>query len=162
MQCQLMESLFQAIKMIHQEQGTPRDYGAGGLLYHAEVNLLEAVSRHPEQGAAALASALGISKGALTQTARKLMEKGLVTQHHPPKNRRTKFHRLTEAGEVALRGHAQFHAEANARVRAYLCGRSSAEKRVLSDFFQTLAQCGQVCLFECRAAGCQREADTVK
>lgn len=154
MQCQLIENLFDVLQTIRDEQCVARDYGDGTPLYHAEVNLLEVIHRHPDQSAAQLADTLGITRGALTQTAKKLMDKGLITQHHPPNNRKTKHHRLTGAGEAVRQGHAQFHEEANARMKAYLCTRSSAEKQVLMDFFTVLSSCKQLCLYDCEAAGC--------
>ena len=154
MQCHLIERLFQSIQTIHKEAGIARDYGAGMLLYHSEVTLLELIHRCPEQSAATLAEALGITNGALTQTARKLMDKGLIEQYSPPTNRKLKYHRLTESGETARQGHAQHHQEANARMRAYLCTRSPEEKQVLMDFFTQLEACSQICLYECEPTGC--------
>lgn len=154
MQCQLIETLFETMRSIHAEQCTARDYGAGELLYHAEVNLLDVIFRHPEQSAASLAGMLGITKGALTQTAKKLIDKGLVEPYNPPGNRKTKYHRLTPAGEAVRKSHAQFHAEANARMRAYLCALPVSDKQVLTDFFKELGECGQICLYDCESAGC--------
>lgn len=154
MQCQLIESLFDVLQAIREEQGVARDYGDGTPLYHAEVSLLEVIHRHPDHSAAQLADALGITRGALTQTAKKLMDKGLITQYHAPNNRKTKYHRLTEAGEAVRQGHAQFHAEANAQMKAYLCARPAEEKQVLVDFFKVLSSCTQLCLYDCEAVGC--------
>lgn len=154
MHCTLVECFFDAMRTVHDEQGTARDYGTGTLLYHAEMSLLEAIHCHPRQSAAALADTLGISRGALTQTAKKLIDKGLVVQYNPPNNRKTKYHRLTEAGEVAREGHARFHAEGNARMRSYLCGLPAADKQVLMGFFRVLEHSGQLCLYECETAGC--------
>lgn len=154
MRCQLVEDMFSTMQLIHSEQCTARDYGAGGLLYHAEVMLLEVVQRYPQHSAAALAGILGITRGALTQTAKKLIEKGLVEQYNPPGNKKTKYHRLTGAGEAVRRAHLQYHAEANARVRAYLCACPQEEKQVLLRFFQTLRDNRQLCLFDCESTGC--------
>lgn len=154
MQCQLIDGFFQAMERIQKERGVAREYGAGVLLYHSELSLLEAVHQHPEQQAAALAQRLGITNSALTQTAKKLMDKGLIEQYTPPGNRRQKYHRLTALGMAAREGHMRYHQDANARMKDYLCARTQEEKRVLTDFFQVLGECGQVCLFECGAAGC--------
>lgn len=149
MQCQLIEGLFNAIETIHKERCLARDYGGGVPLYHSEISLLEIVHKCPEQSAATLAETLGITGGALTQTAKKLMDKGLIEQYTLPNNRKVKYHRLTAAGELARTGHAQYHAEANARMKEYLCGRSPEEKQMLLDFFDELTACKQVCLYEC-------------
>lgn len=154
MQCQLIEGLFDVLQAIREEQCVARDYGDGTPLYHAEVSLLDIIHRHPDHSAAQLAETLGITRGALTQTAKKLMEKGLITQYHLPNNRKTKYHQLTDAGEAVRQGHAQFHEEANTRMRAYLCTRSAAEKQVLMDFFKVLDSCKQLCLYDCEATGC--------
>lgn len=154
MQCQLMESFFEAIRQIHKENSVARDYGTGVPLYHSEVNLLDAIYRHPEYSAATLANALGITKGALTQTARKLIDKGLIEQYNPPGNRKLKFHKLTAGGETARLGHAQFHKNANDRMKSYLCSLPQENKQILGDFFRVLESCGQVCLYSCEMTGC--------
>lgn len=154
MRCNLMENLYKAMQAIHDEQLTPRDYGTGDLLYHAELSLLDVIARNPDKSAVQLATQLGITKGALTQTAQKLVEKGLIEQYNPPKNRKTKHHRLTAAGILAISGHAQYHAEANARMQAYLCGRSAQDKQVIADFFETLLSCMPICLYDCDKDNC--------
>lgn len=154
MQCQLIEALFDVIGAFRQEEGLPRDYGGGVLLHHAELRLLDAVAGHPEQSASALAGRLGVTRGALTQTARRMMDKGLIEQYAPPRNRKVKYHRLTTAGEEARRGHARHHAGANERMRAYLRGLSPAEKQGLLTFLKTLKGCMPICLYECDGTGC--------
>lgn len=154
MQCQLMESLFQAVRAFHLEESVARDYGAGVPLYHAEVSLLDVIARRPEQSASALAEALGITRGALTQTAKKLVEKGLIEPYSPPRNRKVKYHRLTPLGDVVRQGHAAYHAQANARMKAYLGSKTPEDKRMLHEFLQTLQSCMPLCLYDCEAIGC--------
>lgn len=160
MQCQLMEPFFEAVQTLRGEENTPRDYGTGTLLYHSEINLLNTIYRHPEESASALAQALGITRGALTQTARRLMGKDLVEQYSPSRNRKTKYHRLTEKGEQTRLAHARHYAQANAAIQAYICNRSAEERQALLGFLRTLQACGPFCLFSCTHHACNLARDT--
>lgn len=154
MECKLVKSMFSVIRAFHLEESGARDYGGGVPLYHAEVNLLDVIDRNPEYSAGELAAELGITKGALAQTAKRLIEKGVIEAYSPPGNRRVKYHRLTELGKVIRQGHADYHRQSNGKMQAYLSTISASDKAVLTNFFDKLLACMPICLYDCENPDC--------
>src|SRR5512147_1615769 len=73
--CDLMMRLFAKAERIECE---PVDTGDGVLLHTSEVHLIDLAGRFPDEGISSLAARLGITKGAVSQTVRRLEEKGYV------------------------------------------------------------------------------------
>lgn len=160
MECPLICSLFETVRLMREEERSVRDYGVDTPLYHSEVRLLEAIYSNPEQRAGTLSETLSITKGALAQAAKKLMDKGLIEQYNAQGNRKTKYYRLTELGEVARIGHIRYHDQSIERMRTYLCHRSEDEKRMLMDFLKEVGQCMPLCAYDCTSPESQCVAIT--
>ena len=105
--------LFNKAAQIERE---PVDTGDGILLYTSEVHLLDMAGRFPGESMSALASRLGITKGAVSQTARKLEEKGFLERVNAEGDNKTVFLRLTGPGFRAFRWHQAYHAEVNRKM----------------------------------------------
>lgn len=91
----------------------PVDIGHGVLLYASEVHLIDMAGRYPEEGISQIASRLGITKGAVSQTAKKLEEKGYIERVNPEGDKKTVFIRLTEYGKDAFLWHVAYHEMVN-------------------------------------------------
>jgi DNA-binding MarR family transcriptional regulator len=91
----------------------PVDIGHGILLYTSEVHLIDMAGRYPEEGISQIASRLGITKGAVSQTAKKLEEKGYIERVNPEGDKKTVFIRLTEYGKDAFLWHVAYHEMVN-------------------------------------------------
>ena len=61
----------------------PADYGVGKDLYHSERHLLDQIGDYPEKNITELAQFMGVTKGAISQTVKKLETKG---QYHLSQN----------------------------------------------------------------------------
>lgn len=88
----------------------PVDTGDGIFLYTSEVHLIDAVGRYGKESMSELAARLGITKGAISQTAKKLEEKGYLERTNPEGNNKTVFLHLTKAGKRAYDWHRAYHA----------------------------------------------------
>lgn len=91
----------------------PVDIGHGILLYASEVHLIDMAGRYPQEGISRLASRLGITKGAVSQTAKKLEEKGYIERFNHEGDKKTVFIRLTEYGKDAFLWHEAYHEMVN-------------------------------------------------
>lgn len=109
----LLMRLFNKAAMIERE---PVDTGDGVLLYTSEVHLIDMAGRFPEERLSTLASRLGITKGAISQTVKKLEEKGYLERTKPEGNNKTVLIRLTDAGLRVLYWHRAYHAVVNDRI----------------------------------------------
>lgn len=90
-------------------ENSPRDFGTGDLLFRAEIHTVEAIGRIPGVGITELAGMLGVTKGAVSQMVKKLVQKGLVRRTLDPANARLVCLILTPTGRVARDGHEAFH-----------------------------------------------------
>jgi DNA-binding MarR family transcriptional regulator len=89
----------------------PYDFGSGDILNHSEIHTIVAIGRHKELNITGLAEHLGVSKSAISQMIRKLLEKNLVERHRDPENEKEIIPGLTPRGKVAYLGHEQVHAK---------------------------------------------------
>lgn len=149
MHCSIAGAFFDVVNTLAEEHKTPRDYGTGHLLYHAEVRFLDMVHENPALKAGDLSQQLGVTGGAVTQMANRLTEKGLLERYTAAGNRKEKFFRLTEAGQAARQGHLACHAEANQRLCAYFRALSPEQAETILRFMEMLRDTMPICAFQC-------------
>ena len=77
--------------------------------------------------ASELSEKLGITNGAVTQVADKLLKKKLIEKYKKADNRKTVYFKLTKEGIVAYNNHEKFHASFNEKLAAYLNSLSKKE-----------------------------------
>ena len=94
----------------------PVDTGDGVLLYTSEIHLIDMAGRFPTESMSALASHLGITKGAVSQTVKKLEKKGYLERIKREGNKKTVHIRLTDSGIQAFNWHRAYHAVVNERI----------------------------------------------
>jgi DNA-binding MarR family transcriptional regulator len=71
----LLESGIRILNKAYMLERKPVDIG-GVLLYPSEFHVIEIVGKYPEKNLTAIASHLGVTKGAVSQMVRKLEKKG--------------------------------------------------------------------------------------
>lgn len=91
----------------------PVDIGHGVLLYASEVHLIDMAGRYPAAGISQIAARLGITKGAVSQTAKKLEEKGYIERANREGDKKSVIIRLTERGKDAFYWHSAYHEMVN-------------------------------------------------
>ncbi len=96
----------------------PVDIGHGTLLYPSEVHLIDVAGRYPDEGVSELATRLGITKGAVSQAAKKLEEKGYLERVRREGDGKAVLLRLTERGREAFAWHRAYHAAVNRGIAA--------------------------------------------
>jgi DNA-binding MarR family transcriptional regulator len=88
----------------------PKDYGTGDLLYLAEIHTITMVGKNKEINMTQLADMMGVTKGAISQTIRKLVSKNFITRSND-NNRKEINLKLSEKGLVVYRGQESFQKE---------------------------------------------------
>jgi len=88
----------------------PKDYGTGDLLYFAELHTIGMVARNDEVNMTQLSEIMGVTKGAISQTIRKLVHKNLILRTNI-NNRKEVNLRLSEKGRIVLRAQESFQKE---------------------------------------------------
>lgn len=163
MECKLIGGLLDIVGIVVEEQRRPRKYNETHLLYHAEMNLIEAIHENPQANARILSEILDITQGAVTQVTGKLFKKKLIEQYTMPGNKKEKYYRLTTEGERIRRGHQEYHKEANQKLCQYFCSLSDADAKVIFDFLEKIKECMPVSEFACRSdVGCRSSVERKK
>ena len=104
-----LETVYRLMNLYDQKTKTPKHYGTEDLLYPAEVHLLEVIGSEEGITTTQLAQRLAITKGAVSQTTAKLMEKQLICKTPAPGQRREQHLTLTDRGGIVFCHHRQLH-----------------------------------------------------
>jgi DNA-binding MarR family transcriptional regulator len=88
----------------------PKDYGTGDLLYIAEIHTITMVGKNNEINMTQLAEIMGVSKGAISQTIRKLVSKDFIIKSNDT-NRKEINLKLSEKGRIVYKGQESFQKE---------------------------------------------------
>jgi DNA-binding MarR family transcriptional regulator len=88
----------------------PKDYGTGDLLYFTEVHTISTVGKNKAVNMTQLADIMGVTKGAISQTIRKLVTKNLIIRSNT-RNMKEINLRLSAKGMIVYRGLQSFQQE---------------------------------------------------
>ena len=100
----------------------PRPFGTDQLLYQSEIHFIDAIGPGEGLNASQLSEKLGITNGAVTQVADKLVRKKLIEKYKIQGNKKAVYLRLTATGKIAFENHKLFHQELSDRMIEYLDG----------------------------------------
>ena len=94
-------------------------FGTGVLMSRGEIHTIQAIGRNSGINVTTLAEHMGVTKGAVSQSIKKLSEKGLVRKTHPPGNAKKVILELTELGCIGFHNHEKFHMDTLDIAREY-------------------------------------------
>lgn len=123
----LIESGIRILNKAHTLEKKPVDIGHGVFLYPSEFHVIEVVGKHPEKNLTAIASHLGVTKGAISQMVRKLEKKELVRKVSIPGNKKNIMLELTDSGQKAFEWHKSLHEFMETGIRKELEQMSDSE-----------------------------------
>ena len=89
----------------------PVDYGVGNDLYHSERHLIDQIGNYPDMNITELAKFIGVTKGAISQTVKKLEKKGVVLRYKGRENDKEVFLDLTTTGKEIYKKHKAVNQE---------------------------------------------------
>ena len=89
----------------------PVTYGKNHNLYHSERHMLDKIGDNPEMNITEFAHAVGVTKGAISQTVKKLEAKGVVRRYKKGRNDKEVFIELTKAGRDIYQKHKEINEE---------------------------------------------------
>ena len=100
----LVKKVTKLSEVIHSYQSKPRDYGTGDKLYMREAHFIDRVGLDgADMGT--LAHRLGVSNGAVSQTAARLEKKGYVYRQAAAQDSRIIYCFLTDRGKQIYESH---------------------------------------------------------
>jgi DNA-binding MarR family transcriptional regulator len=104
------------------------------------VHLLDTINEHPGENTSQLAARNGITKGAIAQITKKLLEKELITTFQIPENRKEVYFELTKLGKKAVSGHDRHHKRLNAGLTKYFEILSDKDMQTIVTFLDVLIE----------------------
>lgn len=111
MNISFFESTYRLINKYNQKGKEPKTYGTEDLLYVAEVHMLEIIGSYGQITTTQLAQALGITKGAVSQTTNKLMNKAMIHKNPSPERGNEVYISLSEKGKTVFDYHRKMHSD---------------------------------------------------
>jgi DNA-binding MarR family transcriptional regulator len=88
----------------------PKDFGTGDRLYVSEIHAIHYIGTHPEINMTQLAEMSGVTKGAVSQTVKRLVSKRYVARYKS-RNRKEVNLRLSDKGFLINQKYEQFEKE---------------------------------------------------
>ena len=88
----------------------PKDYGTGDLLYFTELHTITMVAGNNEVNMTKLSEMMGVTRGAISQTINKLVNKGLIVKTNLT-NRKEVNLKLSEKGWIVVKAQESFQKE---------------------------------------------------
>jgi DNA-binding MarR family transcriptional regulator len=95
----IVELFIRVVNKYNALEKVPPGHGDKGGLYHSERHMLDMIAKRPELNITEHAEALGVTKGAISQTVKKLESKGLVKRSKKGGNDKTVYLELTKHGQ---------------------------------------------------------------
>lgn len=118
----------------------PRKFGTDDALSGSEIHLIEVVGQNDGLSVTDLAKRLGITKGAVSQTLKKLEAKELVVKETDPTNTSRMTMSLSTKGKIAYYSHLQWHETMDGGFRNYFINLPEDKIRFMEEFLSILEQ----------------------
>ena len=131
---QIIEQLRRIARKKGELEKEPHQYGTGMLLQHAEMYLVEILGQNEGMSVTRVAGIMQITKGAVSQTLKKLEQKGLVQKFADPANASRTLLYLSGEGKRVLKAHQKWHRKVDGGFTEYLDSLEGAEVLVIRDF----------------------------
>lgn len=125
-------------KLWQQLDSKPRKFGTETDLSGSEIHLIEVVGQNEGLSVTDLAARLGKTKGAVSQTLKKLEARELVVKQVDPANISRMAVGLSTKGKVAYYSHLQWHESMDGGFRKYFVNLPEDRIRFLEEFLSIL------------------------
>lgn len=115
----LYDALIRLLNMAAAIEKEPVDIGGGVYLHASEVHFIDILGRYPGENLSCAAKRLGITKGAVSQTALKLEKKGCIKRVKVEGDGKKITAVLTDTGNKAFLWHRNYHAVMNEKILSF-------------------------------------------
>ena len=109
-------------------------------LYPSEIHLMGVITADQAINATAMARALGVTKGAVSQTLTRLEKKGILYKTKDPYNKNELTAHFTKLGEAAMESHQKMRSGLQKEYEQYLAALPEGEKEVIKQFLSHVEQ----------------------
>lgn len=118
----------------------PRQFGTGEDLSSSEIHVIEVVGQNEGLSVTALADRLGVTKGAASQTLKKMESRELISKEIDPSNTSRVTLSLSTKGRIAFYAHLHWHETMDGGFRDYFMNIPEEKIRFLDEFLTSFEQ----------------------
>ncbi|HBC27889.1 MAG TPA: MarR family transcriptional regulator [Ruminococcaceae bacterium] len=130
----ICDLLLDVICEFYESDAKARTFGTGTALYHSEIHMLQCIGEHPGLHISGAARLMGVTRGAASQTVKRLERKRMLTKEQNPDDSKKVVVRLTEKGKTAVFHHKEAHEKYRAVVSGILSGTGEDRREFLAGF----------------------------
>ncbi len=95
--------------LAQQMEKTPKSFGTGEMISASEIHLIEIIGDTEDLSVTDISKHLNITKGAVSQSLKRLETKGFTTKKSDPENLSRSIVMLTSKGQTAYWSHKYWH-----------------------------------------------------
>ena len=115
---------------------SPKKFGTAELLSHSEIHLIEIIGDHEGLSVTDISKVMGITKGAVSQSLKRLEDKGYTTKETDPDNLSRSIVHLTAKGQTSYWAHKDWHETMDGGFSHYLKNLTEEELATIMTFLE--------------------------
>ncbi|AAK78538.1 DNA-binding MarR family transcriptional regulator [Clostridium acetobutylicum] len=131
---QISELILETICKFDERDSKERNFGTDVNIHHSEIHMIKFIKENTDLHISAIARKLGITRGAVSQTIKRLQSKGLITKEVDEGNNSKIVVRLTGKGQTAYINHENYHKQYEIRIKNILENMGAGSEKVVYDF----------------------------
>jgi DNA-binding MarR family transcriptional regulator len=109
-------------------------------LYPSEIHLINVIAEGQDINASKMASRLGVTKGAVSQTLTRLEKKGIIHKTKDPRNKNELNVYFTPLGKDILEEHKKMQATFHKQYATYFSNIPENEKAIITTFLKKMEE----------------------
>ena len=126
---------FQSIlRLSRQLDKAPKNFGSNRPLSHSEIHLIEIIGDNQGLSVTDIGKHIGITKGAVSQSLKRLEAKGFSAKHPDPENLSRSIVMLTPQGNSAYLAHKHWHKTMDGGFSRYMAELGPRDMDIIIDF----------------------------
>ncbi|WP_202975161.1 MarR family winged helix-turn-helix transcriptional regulator [Vallitalea guaymasensis] len=118
----------------------PRNYGTDVDIYRSEIHIIKLIGDYANLHVSEIARKFGVTKGAVSQSLKKLERKGLVEKYLDETNNTRLLVKLTDKGKKAYLSHEEHHKVSDKDILQYLDELSDHELEIVVTFIEKTSE----------------------
>jgi DNA-binding MarR family transcriptional regulator len=107
-------------------------------LYPSEIHLINVIAQGQDNNVSKMASRLGVTKGAVSQTLTRLEKKGIINKSKDPQNKNELNVYFTSLGKNVLEAHKKMRETFQKQYDTYFSSISDKEKAIIKSFLKKM------------------------
>ena len=130
----IVEKYMLLVEKISNTVRMSKPYGTDVDIYRSEIHMIQLIGDHSELYISEISKCIGVTKGTISQIAKRLETKGLVKKFVDTANNTRQLVRLTPKGQTAYKSHCLYHQQKHREMIGFLNQLDNSQIAVLDEF----------------------------